>query len=186
MKHLQALASPADSEVDGGNSVYSSSATKQLPAANPSRIVRFGNVVEFPANPVIELEIPDSIVSGRIHRSKSTVDALLGAVSVEVEAFAICEIGEGVRLVIPPVEMIEVHYVLEGTLHLTIDENETLEAGPGAMLIVPPKRLQHLATSSDAVKNKDTYDVCVPFARACSLSMRRTVRNRPCASRAAL
>lgn len=90
------------------------------------------------------------------------VDALLGAVSVEIEAFAICEIGEGVRLIIPPVEMIEVHYVLEGTLHLTIDENESLEAGPGAMLIVPPERLQHLATSSDAVTSKDCYDVCVP------------------------
>lgn len=91
-----------------------------------------------------------------------TIDALLEAVSVEIEAFAICEIGEGVRLIIPPVEMIEVHHVLEGTLYLTIDENESLEAGPGAMLIVPPERLQHLATSSDAVTNKDCYDVCVP------------------------
>jgi AraC family transcriptional regulator, activator of mtrCDE len=162
VKHLQALASPADSKVDGGESVDSSSAINQLPATKPSRIVRFGNVVAFPANPVIELEIPDSIVSGRIHFSKSTVDALLGAVSVEIEAFAICEIGDGVRLIIPPVELIEVHYVLEGTLHLTIDENETLKAGPGAMLIVPPERLQHLATSSDAVMNKDCYDVCVP------------------------
>lgn len=90
------------------------------------------------------------------------VDALLGAVSVEIEAFAICEIGEGIRLVIPPVEMIEVHYVLEGTLHLTIDVNESLEAAPGAMLIVPPERLQHLATSSDALTEKDCYDVCIP------------------------
>lgn len=92
----------------------------------------------------------------------STLDAFLGAVSVEIEAFAICEIGEDVRLIIPPVEMIEVHHILEGTLHLTIDEDESLEAGPGAMLIVPPMRLQHLATSSDAVTNKEAYDVCVP------------------------
>src|SRR3546814_18701768 len=92
----------------------------------------------------------------------STVDALLGALSVEIEAFAICEIGEDVRLIIPPVDMIEVHHILEGTLHLTIDENESVEAGPGAMLIVPPGRLQHLATSSDAVTNNEAYDVCVP------------------------
>jgi AraC-like DNA-binding protein len=92
----------------------------------------------------------------------STVDALLGAVSVEIEAFAICEIGDGVRLVIPPVEMIEVHYVLEGTLHHTIDENETLKAGPGSMLIVPPERMQHLATSSETVTSRNCYDVCVP------------------------
>ena len=92
----------------------------------------------------------------------ATVDALLEAVSVEIEAFAICEIGEGVRLIIPPVEMIEVHYVLEGTLHHTVDENESLEAGPGSMLIVPPERLQHLATSSNTVTSRDCYDVCVP------------------------
>lgn len=91
-----------------------------------------------------------------------TLDALLGALSVEIEAFAICEIGEDVRLIIPPVDMIEVHHVLEGTLHLTIDENESVEAGPGAMLIVPPGRLQHLATSRDVLASKDTFDVCVP------------------------
>jgi AraC family transcriptional regulator, activator of mtrCDE len=92
----------------------------------------------------------------------SSIDALLETVSVEIEAFAICEISEGVRLVIPPVEMIEVHYVLEGTLHHTVDENESLEAPPGSMLIVPPERLQHLAASSDTVTSRDCYDVCIP------------------------
>ena len=92
----------------------------------------------------------------------STLDALLGALSVEIEAFAICEIGEDVRLTIPPVDMIEVHHILEGTLHLRIDEKEIVEAGPGAMLVVPPGRLQHLAASGDAVTNKEAYDVCVP------------------------
>ncbi|SBV32330.1 putative AraC family transcriptional regulator [uncultured Sphingopyxis sp.] len=94
--------------------------------------------------------------------SSSTLDALLGALSVEIEAFAVCEIGDDVRLIIPPVDMIEVHHILEGTLHLTIDGNETVEAGPGSMLIVPPGRLQHLATSSDAARDKATFDVCVP------------------------
>jgi AraC-like DNA-binding protein len=92
----------------------------------------------------------------------STLDALLGTLSVEIEAFAICEIGENVRLIIPPVDMIEVHHILEGTLHLRIDENETVVAGPGAMLIVPPGRLQHLAASGDAVTNREAYEVCVP------------------------
>ena len=92
----------------------------------------------------------------------STVDALLGAVSVEIEAFAICEIGEDVRLIVPPVEMIVVHHILEGTLHLTIDERDLVEAGPGAMLIVPPERWQHLATSSGTITSKEAFDVCVP------------------------
>ena len=72
----------------------------------------------------------------------STLDALLGALSVEIEAFAVCEIGEDVRLIIPPVDMIEVHHVLEGKLHLTIDDKETVEVGPGSMLMVPPGRKQ--------------------------------------------
>jgi len=96
----------------------------------------------------------------------ATVDALLGAVSVEIEAFAVCEIGEDVRLIVPPVEMIVVHHILEGTLHLTLDEDETVEAGPGAMLIVPPERWQHMATSSDTVTNKEAFDVCVPVREA--------------------
>ncbi|MFL6786879.1 MAG: helix-turn-helix domain-containing protein [Sphingomicrobium sp.] len=91
-----------------------------------------------------------------------TVDALLAAVSVEIEAFAICEIGEGVRLVVPPIEMIVVHYVLEGTAHVTIDENDFVEAGPGSLLIVPPARLQHLATSNDSLMNKQVFEVCSP------------------------
>jgi AraC-like DNA-binding protein len=92
----------------------------------------------------------------------AAVDALLEAVSVEIEAFAICEIGEGVRLIVPPIEMIVVHYVLEGTAHVTIDERESVEAGPGSMLIVPPERVQHLATSSNALTNKQAFEVCMP------------------------
>lgn len=92
----------------------------------------------------------------------STLDALLGALSVDIEAFAICEIAEGVRLVFPAVDAIEVHHVLEGTLHLTIDEKETLEVGAGAMLIVPPGRLQHLAASRDTVTSKISSEACLP------------------------
>jgi len=92
----------------------------------------------------------------------SSVDALLAAVSVEIEAFAICQISEGVRLIVPPIEMIVVHYVLEGTLHVTVGDDETVEAGPGSMLIVPPERTQQLATSTDALMNKGAFEVCTP------------------------
>lgn len=93
----------------------------------------------------------------------STLDAILGALAVDIEAFAICEIGEDVRLVIPPVEMIEVHHILEGTLHLTIDQTETMEVCAGSMLIVPPGRLQYLATSSKSATSKNGVELCVPI-----------------------
>jgi AraC-like DNA-binding protein len=94
--------------------------------------------------------------------SSSTLDALLSALSVDVEAFALCEIGENVRLVFPPLEVIEVHHVLEGTLYLTIGEDDPVEAPAGAMVIVPPGRLQYLAASMSAATSKISSDVALP------------------------
>jgi len=91
----------------------------------------------------------------------SPLDALLGALSVEIEAFAICEIGDEVGLILPPIDAIEVHHILEGTLHLRVD-NETVEAGPGAMLLVPPGRVQHLAASRDTLISKTASEACMP------------------------
>lgn len=92
----------------------------------------------------------------------STIDALLGALSVEIEAFAICEIGEDNGLVLPPIDAIEVHHVLEGTLYLTIDGHDTVEAGPGSMLLVPPARVQHLAASRETTTHKTVAEACTP------------------------
>jgi AraC-like DNA-binding protein len=93
----------------------------------------------------------------------STLDALLSALSVDVEAFALCEIAENVRLVFPPMDVIEVHHVLEGTLHLTIDDMDPIEARAGAMVIVPPGRIQYLAASKSVAMSKVSSEVCLPI-----------------------
>ena len=92
----------------------------------------------------------------------ATLDALLSALSVDVEAFALCEIGDNVRLVFPPMDLIEIHHVLEGTLHLTIGGKEPIVAPAGAMVIVPPGRLQYLAASTNAATTRVSSDVCLP------------------------
>lgn len=92
----------------------------------------------------------------------STLDALLGPLSVEVEAFAIVRIAEGQRLVFPPMRGIEVHHVLEGTLHLRIDEGTPIEVPQGGMLAVPPGKVQRLAASADATREFPSSEVCVP------------------------
>ena len=92
----------------------------------------------------------------------STLDALLSALSVDVEAFALCEIGQDIRLIFPPMDVIEVHHVLEGTLYLTIGDKEPIEAPAGAMVIVPPGRLQYLAASKQVSMSKISSDVCLP------------------------
>jgi len=94
--------------------------------------------------------------------SSSTLDALLTALSVDVEAFALCEIAENVRLVFPPMDVIEVHHVLEGTLYLTIGDDEPIDAPAGAMVIVPPGRLQYLAASKTVATSKISSDVLLP------------------------
>jgi AraC-like DNA-binding protein len=94
--------------------------------------------------------------------STSTLDALLSALSVDVEAFALCEIAQNVRLVFPPMDVIEVHHVLDGTLYLTIGDGDPIEAPTGAMVIVPPGRLQYLAASTSVATSKVSSDVCLP------------------------
>ena len=94
--------------------------------------------------------------------SSSTLDALLTALSVDVEAFALCEIAENVRLVFPPMDVIEVHHVLEGTLYLTIGDDDPIEAPAGAMVIVPPGRLQYLAASQNVATSRISSDVLLP------------------------
>lgn len=93
---------------------------------------------------------------------RSTLDTLLSALAVDVEAFAICEIAEGVSLVFPPVDAIEVHHVLEGTLHLEIDGHQSIQVDAGAMLVVPPGKLQHLAASASSATSRTSSDVCRP------------------------
>ena len=92
----------------------------------------------------------------------STLDVLLSALSVDVEAFALCEIAKDVRLVFPPMDVIEVHHVLQGTLYLTIGDNDPIEAPAGAMVIVPPGRLQYLAASRSVARSRISSDVCLP------------------------
>jgi AraC-like DNA-binding protein len=92
----------------------------------------------------------------------STLDALLSALSVDVDAFAMCEIAQDVRLVFPPMDAVEIHHVLEGTLYLTIGDAEPIEAPAGAMVVVPPGRLQYLAASRNAVTEKISSEVCLP------------------------
>ena len=91
-----------------------------------------------------------------------TLDVLFSALSVDIEAFAICEIAEDVALLFPPIEFIEVHHVLEGRLHLTIDGGDPIEAGPGSMVIVPPGRAQHLAASPDVAASRRASDIVIP------------------------
>ncbi len=81
------------------------------------------------------------------------LDRLLVTLDVSVEAFAICEVRQGVRLVQEPLDAIVVHYVLAGTLHLTASGSDPIACGPGSVVVVPPGLKQ--ALSPDDMPQRD-------------------------------
>jgi AraC family transcriptional activator of mtrCDE len=66
------------------------------------------------------------------------LDRLLITLDVAVEAFAVCEVKKGFRLVNKPANAIEVHYVLAGTMHLLVAGAETVVCPRGTVVVVPP------------------------------------------------
>jgi len=78
----------------------------------------------------------------------SVLDRILSKLSVDVEAFAICDVGADGAILIPRLGKIEVHYVLEGELHLVVEGLAPLVLGPGAVVLVPPGRTQRLAATT--------------------------------------
>lgn len=70
------------------------------------------------------------------------LDRLLVTLDVAVEAFAICEVRRGYRLVGKPSNSIEVRYVLAGTMFLMVPGAPTVICGPGSIVIVSPNTPQ--------------------------------------------
>jgi hypothetical protein len=69
------------------------------------------------------------------------LERLLSTLDIGIEAFAVCELRSGFRLVLKPVSAIEVHYVLKGTVHMTVAGASPIGCGPGSLIVVPPEQL---------------------------------------------
>jgi len=87
---------------------------------------------------------------------------LLSALEVDVDAFAICEIGRDAEILIPRLKKIEVHYVLTGQLFLSVGNNTPLKLGPGSIAIVPPGLQQGLAASLKPIHRFPSETICRP------------------------
>lgn len=70
--------------------------------------------------------------------SRDDLDRLLVTMDVAVQKFAVCEVRRGRRLVGAKVDAIMIHYVLAGTMHMTIKGQPTIVCGPGCVAIIPP------------------------------------------------
>ena len=88
------------------------------------------------------------------------LDKLLLSLDVGIDAFTICEVGAGVRLLGDAVNAVEVHYVIEGTLHLMTPGADTLVCGTGAMVILPAGLAKTMAADDMPVRDVVAADSC--------------------------
>lgn len=88
------------------------------------------------------------------------LDRLLVTLDVAVEAFAICEIRHGLRLIGRPKNAIEVHYVLAGTMHLTTPAADPIVCGPGSLVVIPPHMPQTIAADAGPAQNLLAVENC--------------------------
>jgi AraC family transcriptional regulator, activator of mtrCDE len=87
-------------------------------------------------------------------------DRLMVALDVAVEAFAICEVKRGIRLVARPKNAIEVHYVLAGTMHLLTPGADPIICGAGSLVVIPPRTPQTIAADGSPARNVVGIESC--------------------------
>lgn len=73
------------------------------------------------------------------------LERLLSALDIGIDAFAVCEVRRGFRLILKPIGAIEVHYVLKGTVHMYVAGAGAIVCGPGSLIVVPPGTQQSIA-----------------------------------------
>lgn len=88
------------------------------------------------------------------------LDQILAALAVDVKAFAICEFASDSGVTIRPLDEIEIHFVLTGTMYLTPGDGAPLVAGPGSVVLVPPHVRQVMGASPSPSRLLLPADIC--------------------------
>jgi AraC family transcriptional activator of mtrCDE len=92
--------------------------------------------------------------------STDLLASLLVKMNVDVDAFLICEISEGTRLLCRPLRFIELHYVLAGRMHLKIPGMNEIVCDPGSLVLVPPNTIQAIATDTSPIREVVASENC--------------------------
>lgn len=90
------------------------------------------------------------------------IDRLLTTLDVAIEAFAICRVDRGLKLIARGSPEIEVHYVLSGTMYLDVPGNEPIACGPGSIVLVPPFLRQTIGADSSGGRELMAIENCSP------------------------
>src|SRR4028118_132778 len=86
-------------------------------------------------------------------------EQMLDLLDVRLEAFAMCEIGEGWRLACPPMDRVGVPFVLEGEGILQC-EHGTVPLRPGTMVVVPRNLAKNLDGPGAVARTADLSAAC--------------------------
>ncbi|MFX6036132.1 cupin domain-containing protein, partial [Acinetobacter baumannii] len=76
-------------------------------------------------------------------------DRLLTTLDIDVEAFAVCEVARGRKLIARGGPQIEIHYVLAGTMFLAVPGHPIVECPTGSVVVVPPRIPQTIGADGE-------------------------------------
>lgn len=87
----------------------------------------------------------DPTLSGPPLSLTSLAERILDSMNVRVEAFAICRIAQDAALIVPAISDLKIMYVLNGTLHLSVEGHEPLVSPAGSIILLPKNLARTLA-----------------------------------------
>jgi AraC-like DNA-binding protein len=92
-----------------------------------------------------------------------TIDRLLCLLEVQMHALALCEVSRGTGLRLPGMDAVLVHYILEGSGVLVLEDGITVEFGPDTMIFLPPGVSHDMAETAEAPTLIGWKDVATPL-----------------------
>ena len=87
------------------------------------------------------------------------LDRLLTTLAVQIHAFALCEIKNGWRIAVAPMQIVTIHYVLEGSGAISGDAGPPVRFGPNSIVVVPAGVSQTLGDADPSAKVRTASDI---------------------------
>lgn len=97
---------------------------------------------------------------GPVAMNSSDLDRLLTGLMVQVEAVAVCEISERVRLIFEPFADTVVHYVLRGSGVLDVAGHVPISFAAGSMLLIPRHCRKRISGTAAVTRDVSAADNC--------------------------
>jgi hypothetical protein len=78
------------------------------------------------------------------------LERLIEGLNIDVQPFAICRVGAGAQMAIPPFDAAMTHYVLAGRGVLTYPRGAPVDLSPGTMVMLPRNTAHEVAANGES------------------------------------